>query len=266
MTDIGIYMGAVAEVARIAGDIAKRHYGRSPETRTKNDGSPVTIADINAERAARQWIEQRFPDDGIIGEELAPVRSGAARRWILDPIDGTYTFLQTVPLWGTLVAVAEADSVIAGAAYFPSLDEIIVAAPGEGCWWNGARAGVSTVAELGKARLVTTDARFIRDAARRERWMRLQDGARTMRTWGDCYGYLLVATGRAEIMVDDVIADWDGAALMPIINEAGGVFTDWRGRATAFGGDAIATNAKLGAIVRDVLAPAVAIAPARTAS
>ena len=203
MTDLRIYMDAVAEVARIAGDIAKRHYGRSPETRTKNDGSPVTVADINAERAARQWIEQRFPDDGIIGEELPPVRPGAARRWILDPIDGTYTFLQTVPLWGTLVAVAEADSVIAGAAYFPALDEIIFAAPGEGCWWNGTRAAVSTVAELGKARLVTTDARFIRDPARRERWMRLQDGARSMRTWGDCYGYLLVATGRADIMVEN---------------------------------------------------------------
>jgi len=87
-----------------------------------------------------------------------------------------------------------------------------------------------------------------------------------MRTWGDCYGYLLVATGRADIMVDDVIADWDGAALMPIINEAGGVFTDWRGRATAFGGDAIATNAKLGAIVREILGPEGVVASAGTDS
>ena len=85
--------------------------------------------------------------------------------------------------------------------------------------------------------------------------MRLQDGARTMRTWGDCYGYLLVATGRADIMVDEVISDWDGAALLPVIEEAGGVFTDWRGRPTAFGGDAIATNAGLATIVREILAP-----------
>jgi histidinol-phosphatase len=266
VTGNGIYMDAVAEVARIAGDIAKGYYGRSPETRTKSDGSPVSIADINAERAAREWIERRFPDDGILGEELPTARPGAARRWILDPIDGTYTFLQTVPLWGTLVAVAEGEDVIAGAAYFPALDEIIVAAPGEGCWWNGSRASVSAVAELAEARLVTTDARFMRDAARRERWMRLQDGARTMRTWGDCYGYLLVATGRADIMVDDVISDWDGAALMPIITEAGGVFTDWRGRASAFGGDAIATNARLGAIVREILAPSAAVASLGAAS
>jgi fructose-1,6-bisphosphatase/inositol monophosphatase family enzyme len=87
-----------------------------------------------------------------------------------------------------------------------------------------------------------------------------------MRTWGDCYGYLLVATGRADIMVDDVISDWDGAALMPIITEAGGAFTDWRGRASAFGGDAIATNAKLGTIVREILSPAGVAASAGTAS
>jgi histidinol-phosphatase len=255
VTGFGIYMDAVAEVARIAGDIARGYYGNNPDTRIKEDGSPVSVADIKAEQAAREWIELRFPDDGMIGEELPPVRSGASRRWILDPIDGTYTFLQTVPLWGTLVAVAEGESVIAGAAYFPALDEIVVAARGEGCWWNGSRARVSTVANIADARLVTTDARFMRDAARRERWMRLQDGARTMRTWGDCYGYLLVATGRADIMVDDVIADWDGAALMPVITEAGGAFTDWQGRPTAFGGDAIATNAELATIVREILAP-----------
>jgi histidinol phosphatase-like enzyme (inositol monophosphatase family) len=262
MTAVGIYMSAVAEVAGIAGDVAMRDYGKNPETRSKSDGSPVSVADLNAERAAREWIERRFPDDGIIGEELPSRRDNAARRWILDPIDGTYTFLQSVPLWGTLVAVAEGESVIAGAAYFPALDEIIVAARGEGCWWNGSRARVSTVADLSEARLLTSDARFRRDAARRERWMRLQDGVRTMRTWGDCYGYLLVATGRADIMVDDVISDWDGAALLPIIAEAGGVFTDWRGMPTAFGGDVIATNEELATIVREILAPAAARVPA----
>jgi histidinol-phosphatase len=264
MSDIGLYMDAVAEVAGLAGDIANGYYGGNPEIRAKKDGSPVSVADIEAERAAREWIELRFPDDGILGEELPPVRPRAPRRWILDPIDGTYTFLQTVPLWGTLVAVAEGEDVIAGAAYFPALDEVIVAARGEGCWWNGSRSRVSSVGDLGDARLVTTDARFLRDASRRERWTRLQTSARTMRTWGDCYGYLLVATGRADIMIDEVIADWDGAALMPIITEAGGEFTDWRGRATAFGGDAIATNRQLGAIVREILIPQNGAIAART--
>jgi histidinol phosphatase-like enzyme (inositol monophosphatase family) len=258
-------MDAVADVARVAGDIAKGYYGRSPEIRTKSDGSPVTVADVNAERAAREWIEQRFPADGIVGEELPTVRAQAPRRWLVDPIDGTYTFLQSVPLWGTLVAVAEGENVIAGAAYFPALEEVVVAAHGEGCWWNGSRAAVSTVAEVGQARLLTTDARFTRDAGRRERWLALQNSVRTMRTWGDCYGYLLVATGRADIMVDDVTSEWDCAALVPIITEAGGVFTDWQGRATAFGGDAIATNGNLAATVREILVPAsVAHIAART--
>jgi len=247
------YMDAVAEVARIAGNVARSYFGKNPETRIKSDGTPVSVADVSAERAAREWIERRFPDDGILGEELPVARPEATRRWILDPIDGTYTFLQSVPLWGTLVAVAEGESVIAGAAYFPALDEIIFAAPGQGCWWNGSRSGVSTVHRLAEARLVTSDARFLRDPARRERWTRLQNGARAMRTWGDCYGYLLVATGRADIMVDDVMSDWDGAALFPIITEAGGVYTDWRGRATAFGGDAIATNTNLAAVTREIL-------------
>lgn len=247
------YMNAVAEVATVAGDVARRYYGKSPEVRSKKDGSPVSAADYDAERSAREWIEKRFPSDGIIGEELPPTREFAKRRWILDPIDGTYTFLQTVPLWGTLVAVVEGERVLAGAAYFPALGEIIVAAPGEGAWWNGSRAAVSGVSELSAARLVTTDARFNRDPSRRDRWLQLQNGAQAMRTWGDCFGYLLVATGRADVMVDDVISVWDGAALLPVITEAGGAFTDWKGRTTAFGGDAIATNSRLASAVREIL-------------
>jgi histidinol-phosphatase len=247
------YMNAVAEVATLAGNVARRYYGKRPEVRLKEDGSPVSAADYDAERSAREWIEKNFPSDGIIGEELPPTRESAKRRWVIDPIDGTFTFLQTVPLWGTLVAVMEGESVIAGAAYFPALAETVVAAPGKGAWWNGSRTVVSEVSDLSSARLVTTDARFKRDPTRRDRWLRLQDGAQAMRTWGDCYGYLLVATGRADVMVDDVMSVWDAAALLPVITEAGGAFTDWKGRTTAFGGDAIATNSRLAGAVRAIL-------------
>ena len=247
------YMNAVAEVATLAGNVARRYYGKCPEVRLKQDGSPVSAADYDAERSAREWIEKNFPSDGIIGEELPPTRESAKRRWVIDPIDGTFTFLQTVPLWGTLVAVMEGESVIAGAAYFPALAETVVAAPGKGAWWNGSRTVVSEVSDLSSARLVTTDARFKRDPTRRDRWLRLQDGAQAMRTWGDCYGYLLVATGRADVMVDDVMSVWDAAALLPVITEAGGAFTDWKGRTTAFGGDAIATNSLLAGAVRAIL-------------
>jgi histidinol phosphatase-like enzyme (inositol monophosphatase family) len=247
------YMNAVAEVATVAGNVALRYYGKNPEAHLKNDGSLVSAADYDAERSARAWIEKNFPADGIIGEELPTTRESAKRRWIIDPIDGTFTFLQSVPLWGTLVAVVEGERVIAGAAYFPAVAETVVAAPGKGAWWNGSRTTVSKVSELKSARLVTTDARFKRDPSRRERWLELQNSAQIMRTWGDCYGYLLVATGRADVMVDDVVSAWDLAALLPVITEAGGAFTDWKGRTTAFGGDAIATNSLLADAVREIL-------------
>ncbi len=260
------YMNAVAEVATLAGNVAQRYYGKSPEVRLKEDGSPVSAADYDAERSAREWIEKNFPADGIIGEEFPPTRESAKRRWVIDPIDGTFTFLQKVPLWGTLVAVMEGESVIAGAAYFPALAETVVAAPGKGAWWNGTRTVVSEVSELSSARLVTTDARFKRDPTRRDRWLKLQDGALAMRTWGDCYGYLLVATGRADVMVDDVMSVWDAAALLPVITEAGGAFTDWKGRTTAFGGDVIATNSLLSRAVREILVSPAPDDPSRTSS
>lgn len=234
--------GAVEEVARLAGDVALAHFRSSLAVETKADGSPVTIADRQAEQAARNWIERHFPADGILGEELGVTRPAAARRWILDPIDGTKTFIRGVPLWGTLVALCEGERVLAGAAYFPAVGEILAAAAGAGCWWNGARCRVSSRATLSDATVLTTDERFPRDSAQRAGWVALASRAGVSRSWGDCYGYLLVSTGRAEVMVDGIMSPWDAAALMPIVEEAGGVFTDWTGVRTAFGGSAVATN------------------------
>lgn len=245
---------AVSELARLAGDVAHQLFRRRDvEVETKGDGSPVTIADRRAEALARDWIGRRFPRDGILGEEMGLDRPDARRRWILDPIDGTKAFIRGVPLWGTLIAVAEGDEVLAGAAYFPAMNELVAAAPGEGCWWNDSRARVSDVASLAEATVLTTDDRFPERANRRERWIGLALEAAVARTWGDCYGYLLVATGRAEVMVDDVVAPWDAAAFAPILHEAGGVLTDWKGVVTPFGGDLIATNSALASDVRQRL-------------
>jgi histidinol phosphatase-like enzyme (inositol monophosphatase family) len=219
----------------------------------KSDGSPVTIADRSAEDSARAWIASRFPEDGVLGEEMGLDRPEAPRRWIVDPIDGTKTFVRGVPLWGTLVAVCEGESILAGAAYFPALDEMLSAAPRLGCWWNGKRCNVSATRMLNEATVLTTDERFAGDASQRAAWQRLSDAASVSRTWGDCYGYLLVATGRAEVMVDGRMSPWDSAAILPAIVEAGGSFTDWSGKPTAFGTNAIATNAALAAPVRSIL-------------
>jgi histidinol-phosphatase len=233
---------AVEQVARIAGDIALRYYRSSLVIESKADGSPVTIADRTAEQAARAWIEKNHPGDGILGEELGVARPDARRQWVLDPIDGTKTFVRGVPLWGTLVALCEGDDVLAGAAYFPALGEMLAAARDAGCWWNGARCRVSSVATLPEATVLTTDERFAGDSGHLAGWRNLSGKAAVARSWGDCYGYLLVATGRAEVMVDGIVSPWDAAALMPIVEEAGGVFTDWKGTRTAFGGSAVATN------------------------
>ncbi len=250
-------MQAALDCAEAAGAVALRHWRARLDVELKADGSPVTVADREAERRAREWIVERFPRDGILGEEFGLERPDARRRWVLDPIDGTITFVRGVPLWGTLVAVVEEGRVLAGAAVFPALAERLCAAPGEGCWANGARARVSDVAALADATVLATEERFRRHAARAARWRALADASRVVRSWGDCYGYLLVATGRAEVMVDDALAVWDAAALQPLIEEAGGVFTDWTGRRAALVGDAIATNAALAETVRRVLvAPA----------
>ncbi len=246
-------MEAAADIARIAGAVALAHFRTALTVETKGDGSPVTIADRAAERTVRDWIAARFPNDGVLGEEMGVDKPEARRRWIIDPIDGTKSFVRGVPLWGTLVAVCEGETVLAGAACFPAIDEIVAAAPGEGCWHNGVRARVSAVDRIEQATLLNTSDRFVSHPERYDRWFPLTQRAGISRTWGDCYGYLLVATGRADVMVDDRMSPWDAAALQPIIVEAGGVFTDWRGVATAFGGDAIATNAALSAEVRGVL-------------
>ena len=253
MNEAQALMEAAEQVARKSGDVALEFFRKGVTVDIKGDGTPVTVADRTSEKTAREWIESRFPEDGILGEEFGETRAGAKRRWILDPIDGTKTFIRGVPLWGTLVAIAEGERILAGAAYFPAVGEMLVAAPGAGCFWNGKPTRVSAEADLSRALVLATDERFLQFPERGKAWRELTAKASVARTWGDCYGYLLLATGRAEVMVDEVLSPWDAAALQPVIEEAGGVFTDWTGARTSFGGNAIATNAALARQVREVL-------------
>jgi histidinol phosphatase-like enzyme (inositol monophosphatase family) len=244
---------AVAEAARLGGRLALQHFRSAVTIEQKEDGSLVTAADRAVEAMLRQWIADRFSDDGILGEELPEHNPAATRRWIIDPIDGTLSFTLGIPLWGTLVAVARGERIIAGAICCPATDDLVCAATGEGCWWNDARSRVSEVSELSHATVLTTDEHFVSSSAQRTAWRELAEAAGASRGWGDCYGYVLVATGRAEVMVDGTMAPWDAAALLPVIEEAGGVFTDWSGRATAFGGGSIATNRALARDARVLL-------------
>jgi histidinol-phosphatase len=235
-------MEFAVELAHGAGAITLKYFRKDPETTTKADGSFVTIADREAEAYLRKRILERFPNDGIIGEEEGETLGTSPRRWILDPIDGTFAFVHGVPFYGVLIAVEIDREPAVGVVNIAALDEIVYAAKGTGCFWNGKAARVSSVASLENSLLLCTDFaachQFGFGAASDE----LQRRAKTSRTWGDCYGYVLLASGRAEVMLDPVMNLWDCAALLPIVEEAGGTFSDWRGERTISGGNVVATN------------------------
>ncbi len=225
----------------------------------KADGSPVTLADRDAEEHLRKRIGEQFPDDAILGEEFDAFEGTSSYRWVLDPIDGTKSFISGVPLYTTLVAVLKEEEPQIGVIYAPATDEMLFAETGAGCWYAVGEekprpAEVSKVSDLSKGVFLTTDMEsFSTDRPRDARtvYQQLASACRLTRTWGDAYGYLLVATGRAEVMIDPVMNLWDLAALQPVITEAGGSFTDWQGQPTIHSGEAIATN---GSLAKQVLA------------
>jgi histidinol phosphatase-like enzyme (inositol monophosphatase family) len=231
------------EAAREGGRVTLAYFNRGAAVEWKDDGSPVTVADRQAEAAIRRVIGSAFPTHAILGEEEGETAGSAPVRWIVDPLDGTRTFVRGVPLFGTLVGVEVEGEPVIGVVHLPALDETVAAARGAGCTWNGNPCRVSTVGRLEDALLLVTDERVAR--RRSGAYDRLVAHTGMQRTWADCYGYVLVATGRAEVALDPIVNVWDCAALLPIIEEAGGRFTDWRGRRTIRGGEAVATNGRL---------------------
>ncbi len=233
------------DLAEKAGDITLNYFQGQFSVETKADASPVTVADREAEAYIRRTIESRFPNDGIVGEEFGEARPEARQRWIIDPIDGTRSFVRGVPLYGVLIGLERRDGPVLGVIHLPALNETVAAARGEGCHWRGRRARVSAASELGASLCLATELQPGEDRERSAALGRLVKAVEAARTWGDCYGYALVATGRADIMVDSRMHVWDCAALLPVIEEAGGRFTDWRGERTIRGGDAVASNGLL---------------------
>ncbi len=248
--DLTQILDFAAGLAREAGEITLRHFKGSFVPERKADNSFVTIADREAEGHMRAIITQAFPDDAIIGEEEGLKTGTSGRRWILDPIDGTYSFVHGVPLYAVLIGLEVNGESILGVINIPPLSEIVYAAKGLGCFWNGERARVSSVETLSEALLLGTDFGSCEHYGFGRVAEALQQQVHARRTWGDAYGHMMVATGRAEIMLDPVMNVWDCAALLPIVEEAGGTFTDWRGERTIHGQNAISTN---GVLFRDVM-------------
>lgn len=241
--ELAALLDLAVRVARAGGLRTLAWFNNDVATEWKADGSPVTRADREAEEVMRELIAAACPTHQIVGEEHGTtVGSDPRYRWILDPIDGTKTFVRGVPMYGTLVGLEIDGAAMVGAIYIPPLDEMVAAATGLGCTWNGRRARVSDTDALEDALLVCTDERAVRQ---RLPEFELGDAVQLRRTWADCYGYVLVATGRAEIAMDPIMNVWDCAPLLPILEEAGGRFTTWSGARTIDGGDAVATNGRL---------------------
>ncbi len=228
-----------------AGRITLGYYQTNMAADRKADNSMVTIADKLAEQKLRQLIEERWPDHGIIGEEYGDSNSDAPYTWTIDPIDGTRSFVSGVPLFSTLVALLDGNRPLVGVIHLPALNETIYAARGDGCYWNGRRVHVSSIDKLEDAMLLISGLNHFTSAEQVEGWQKLIDATYAQRTWGDAYGYALVASGRAEIMVDPAMHLWDCGPMQVILEEAGGHFTDWRGNATIHAGESIVTNEAL---------------------
>lgn len=232
-------------IAREAGDVTLRYFNAATPYEMKRDNTPVTIADRQAEELLRERILSRFPTHGVLGEEFGERPGRAPIRWILDPIDGTFSFISGVPLYSVLIGVEEAGEVVAGVIHLPALKETVYAARGSGCFWNGQPARVSQVAQLSQARLLVCGTKNIYKHSRGPAFERLRECCYADRSWSDAYAYALVATGRAEIVLDPVMSIWDTAALAPVLREAGGTLTDWSGRHTHTAPEAVATNGRL---------------------
>ena len=244
-TSLQPYLDFAVETAWNAGRITLGYFQRDLSVEFKADDSPITAADREAEQEIRRRIQHRWPGHAIMGEEYGGQVAPSRLTWIIDPIDGTRSFVCGVPLYSTLLALVEGQNPLVGVIHLPALNETVYAARGLGCYWNGQVARVSPVSDIKRAVLLASNLNKFEMHGKDKAWKRLRRATYIQRTWGDAYGYALLATGRAEIMLDPVMSPWDCGPLPVIMEEAGGTFTDWQGNRIAFGGESVATNGHL---------------------
>ena len=236
------YLDLAVETAYEAGRLTLGYFrtGRArPEF--KEDETPVTVADREAERLIRERIRARYPGHAIVGEEYGVEGDSEDIRWTVDPIDGTKAFVRGVPLYAVLIGLEIEGVCEVGVAYFPALDEMVHAATGEGCFANGRRARVSETRSLRDGITCFTDAKGFERYGRDEEWSRILSASGDARGWSDAYGHALVATGRADLMLDPAMNPWDAAPFPPILREAGGFFGDWSGNETIYADEGLST-------------------------
>jgi myo-inositol-1(or 4)-monophosphatase len=222
-----------------SGRIIRNYFRSEISIETKEDATPVTIADKKAEEKMREMIMKEYPEHGIIGEEFGSHNPDAEYQWVLDPIDGTKSFICGAATFGTLIAVTRNGEPLLGTFVQPVLNEFLIG-DNEITLLNGQPVNVRQCNSIQNAVLLTTDHNNIAKYQNKEKFDKLISQVKLYRNWGDCYGYYLLATGYADIMIDPIMSLWDLMALIPIINGAGGIITDYHGKNPVHGNSIIA--------------------------
>jgi len=223
------FLSFTENLARKSGDLI-RPYFRSEDIdiQTKEDRTIVTRADREAEELLRQEIEKFYPEHGIIGEEFGNVRTDSEYVWVLDPIDGTVSFAAGVPLFGTLIGLLHNGKPVVGCIHQPILN-ILCLGDNETTTVNGQPSRVRACSKISDATLLITDPSLAEAHQDYRSFEELRRKVNTFRTWGDCFAYLQLVTGRADIAMDPIMNPWDLLPLIPVVRGAGAVFSAWDG-------------------------------------
>jgi len=236
------FLPFIEELAHLSGNIIRGYWNRGDYTvETKSDASPVTQADRETEACLRDTIKATYPDHGIMAEEFGNENETAEYVWVLDPIDGTKSFITRVPLFGTLIGLLHQGRPVVGAIHQPITQELCIGSAA-GTQLNGHTVQLRPCEQLEHAVLLTSSFEYLLDNDKTRGWEQLVRATQFSRTWGDCYGYLLLVTGRADIMVDPILNPWDILPIVPIIEGAGGKITAWDGSPLTQGHSAVAAH------------------------
>jgi histidinol-phosphatase len=238
------YDAAIA-AAQQAAQHAFRYFDNDVAVEWKKDRSPVTIADREAEQLLRTTLLGAFPDDGFLGEEFGDKQGTSGFRWIVDPIDGTRSFVRNIPLWATLVGLEHQGDAIAGVVVAPALGHTWRALRGDSAYRGQRRLHVSDVDDLKNATLFYTNLSWFARAGKSQQFQALSALTQNQRGYGDFWGHVLVAQGSGDVMAEHGVHIWDVAAVKPIIEEAGGRYSDWDGRPDLHRPDVVVSNGKL---------------------
>jgi histidinol-phosphatase len=233
------------QATRQAGQLALRYFDNNVAVEWKADETPVTVADREAEALLRRTLLGAFPGDGFLGEESGDTPGTSGFRWIIDPIDGTRSFVRGIPIWATLVGLEYRGEQVAGVCELPALNQTYRALRGDGAYRGDRRIHVSTVADLAEAHIYYSSISWFVQAGYRDAFLDLAARTQRQRGFGDFYGFVLVAQGSGELMVEYGVHAWDVAALKVIVEEAGGRFSDWDGTPSIYRPDVLVSNGKL---------------------